>query len=397
MDDNRSAGGRLVELDAIRGLAALSVVLYHVMVSIPPLARMLQASFASVLRAGGTADVAFPLGATPIRLLFTGDEAVILFFVLSGFVLSLPYWRGRGLGYPAFAVRRIFRVYVPYLAAIIMAVVAVLLLQPTALEASPWLSRFWRDNISLPYVTAHIWMDGALDDRNLDFVTWSLIVEMHVSLLFPLLLLMLKPKPLPVLVAFLAAALAGYVGAKPAIDHLAAARVVASDMFYAFAFMVGAVTAKLWLDGRLAGWLRDRRAVWGALIAALFFYNVRMIADVTYFAWYLLVVLSAAAIILIAASDRGVAALLRKRPLPWLGRISYSLYLVHPLVLLTLAHATRRMLPLWAAVLAMPPVALALADAYNRLIERPSNALGKSLSQWLSTRGLVDHPPPHPA
>ena len=45
-----------------------------------------------------------------------GPEAVILFFVLSGFVLSLPAVNGRPQTYPTFITRRIFRIYVPYLA-----------------------------------------------------------------------------------------------------------------------------------------------------------------------------------------------------------------------------------------------------------------------------------------
>src|SRR5215471_18879899 len=44
-----------------------------------------------------------------------GPAAVMLFFLLSGFVLSLPVWRGKPQRYSVFIVRRICRIYLPYL------------------------------------------------------------------------------------------------------------------------------------------------------------------------------------------------------------------------------------------------------------------------------------------
>ena len=46
----------------------------------------------------------------------------MLFFLLSGFVLSVPYLRGKGQAYPVYLIRRILRIYAPYLAALALAV-----------------------------------------------------------------------------------------------------------------------------------------------------------------------------------------------------------------------------------------------------------------------------------
>jgi peptidoglycan/LPS O-acetylase OafA/YrhL len=76
-------------LDAVRGLAALSVVLCHYLNILTglPLGTMLMSL------------AALP----PLSLLVTGYGAVILFFVLSGYVLTLSLMRDSELGWGRFA------------------------------------------------------------------------------------------------------------------------------------------------------------------------------------------------------------------------------------------------------------------------------------------------------
>jgi hypothetical protein len=88
---------RLLELDALRGLAALMVPLYH-----PRLLFGLHLpGFEHYLWSG------------PLHILVAGPEAVILFFVLSGFVLALPIVQRKQLPYHAYLIRRICRIYLP--------------------------------------------------------------------------------------------------------------------------------------------------------------------------------------------------------------------------------------------------------------------------------------------
>ena len=78
---------RLDELDALRGLAALTVVGQHCLMVSPWIG-------------GGAPPGALPpawvgfAGLPPLAALWSGQEAVTLFFVLSGFVLALPFQRG---------------------------------------------------------------------------------------------------------------------------------------------------------------------------------------------------------------------------------------------------------------------------------------------------------------
>lgn len=90
-DDNSV---RVGQLDSLRGIAAMTVVWHHWHAATEvQMVRWYMVPF------------------------FAGHEAVILFFVLSGYVLSLPTWTKRTAAYPEYLVRRVSRIYLPYLAA----------------------------------------------------------------------------------------------------------------------------------------------------------------------------------------------------------------------------------------------------------------------------------------
>ncbi|WP_158594027.1 acyltransferase family protein [Cohnella faecalis] len=78
---------RYEQLDALRGLAALTVLFSHLAMTpanVPPLVHQF------LYRAY-----------SPFSILIKGHQAVFFFFVLSGFVLSLPLLRGSKLNYTA--------------------------------------------------------------------------------------------------------------------------------------------------------------------------------------------------------------------------------------------------------------------------------------------------------
>jgi peptidoglycan/LPS O-acetylase OafA/YrhL len=80
----------------------------------------------------------------------------------------------------------------------------------------------------------------------------------------------------------------------------------------------------------------------------------------------------------------------------WLGRISYSLYLVHAAVLLSFVHLFYGTVPI-AGIWAMTIVtSLALATLSYRYVELPAIALGKRLTRRARARsgGSVAGPSP---
>ena len=126
---------RLEELDSLRGLAALTVVISHHLIVLPV--------FFNPTNWHGHIPVNI-LKYTPLHLLFAGHEAVILFFVLSGFVLSLPFHANKQGPYASFVIRRICRIYLPYIVSVAAAVIMCRLLSRGGIpELSPWLNLRW--------------------------------------------------------------------------------------------------------------------------------------------------------------------------------------------------------------------------------------------------------------
>lgn len=98
---------RIAYLDGLRGVAALMVLFAHLMISLFPAVvtfnpKELHTQY----------DLA--LGLSPLAVLWTGNFAVCIFFVLSGFVLSDFCQRTR-LSFPAQLARRYCRLAVPML------------------------------------------------------------------------------------------------------------------------------------------------------------------------------------------------------------------------------------------------------------------------------------------
>jgi peptidoglycan/LPS O-acetylase OafA/YrhL len=72
--------------------------------------------------------------------------------------------------------------------------------------------------------------------------------------------------------------------------------------------------------------------------------------------------------------------LLRHSALQWLGKVSYSLYLVHLVVLLSAVYLLHDLLPIWAILLLALVGSLLAAELLNRAVELPSNEIGKRLA-----------------
>jgi peptidoglycan/LPS O-acetylase OafA/YrhL len=104
--------GRIDSLDSVRGMAAMSVVIFHVLISFNMFYKAIHFKFDNVIVKW--------LTMTPLHTLWSGYEAVLLFFVLSGFLLALPFVDERPPRYVEYAIKRFCRIYIPYLFAMLM-------------------------------------------------------------------------------------------------------------------------------------------------------------------------------------------------------------------------------------------------------------------------------------
>lgn len=92
-------------LDSIRGVAAVVVMMSHLILGFYPVIYI------------GTDHVVTPW----VRVWYQGDFAVTLFFVLSGFVLSLSFLHTKNIeSLRSAAVRRYWRLVVPVAASVLI-------------------------------------------------------------------------------------------------------------------------------------------------------------------------------------------------------------------------------------------------------------------------------------
>jgi peptidoglycan/LPS O-acetylase OafA/YrhL len=367
--------GRVVALDGLRGAAALIVVVFHYLCLLHP-----------GLVPDMTATPAL-IADTPLGLLWNGPFAVSIFFVLSGFVIAAAADRRRDI-LTANLVTRYLRLALPVLASVFMAWV-LLSLFPTATaslreavpEPSRWLNYTHQGAIPPFHVAIYDGLVGNFLRGGSDFnnVLWTMQIELVGSVgLFMLYWL------IPGRLRLVTLGLAGVV----IVLFLRDAYV---------AFVVGAYlyeAAKAGLLVKLPAFLPPVALVVGVLVGAP--------GQGTWARWGLmdlpgkltagnpggLVPIGAATLFVYAALTLpAFARLLGRRLLQWLGRISFSLYLVHVPLLYTLVAFAYVSLPIGQAPLVALYFAgtLALAHMFTLAVDEPSLRLLRSVRDRLAS------------
>ncbi len=314
---------------------------------------------------------------TPLKILFCGDQAVLVFFALSGFVLALTLKAKDGWRYDKFIVKRFFRIYLPFAAAIALSALLFQVARPHPIPSlSGWFNgASWNQPLTSGIFFGHLAMTDRPSLRELDHVMWSLVVEARISLVFPLLALCVQARwfaTLLVSIIISAAALAGhhYLKAPLTYDPF-------STLQYLFLFTAGAVLALKAHDiSRFVSGipLPLRLGLW-ALTLALITYPANR--------HFGLFVAGAASIVLVVLcfADRKVDRHLSGQVSVWLGRISYSLYLIHVPILLFIVHTFYGHAPLLALLLLSAAASFLMAELGHRFVEIPAMKWGGYLAK----------------
>lgn len=367
---------RIEALDSMRGLAALAVVAGHCM------------------SAFHSSHTVWDL--TPLYFLWAGNEAVIFFFALSGFVLARPFLAGRAtFTYGAFAVRRICRIYIPYLAVILLTFsLAYVVVKQPALGRFPWLADKWTTPLTPAAVVGHLGLIGNFDTNTYNSVIWSLVHEMRISLAFPIVLLAARRLSLTHLVAL---ALAG--GFVAGINNVVGAEPSAGfhnswlySLLFAPLFVMGAILARDAdaLVSRYTALPPSKRIALGVLALLVYCYarmlhlvpqKVGFATAASFLEPFEILPLGAASAVGIVAALAGLrgTAWLTQRPLVWIGQVSYSIYLVH-LPILTLTVVALHSQPALVIVTTTVALTMIVAAILHRLVESPAARLGHRLA-----------------
>ena len=342
---------RLRELDALRGLAALAVSVQHV-----------------VLLTGSAGAVLALVELTPLNALFDGTRAVLFFFVLSGFVLAVPFFRGV-VSPTGFVAKRAARIYPAYWFALIVSIGVY------ALSANPHLTLYSVANF------ASLLTDYTAQTYNVVF--WSLVQEMRLSILFPLLILPIVKLPWRwVLAGSATLVVAGFFGEEVVGGPIVG---LSATVFYAFFFVIGALAAKH-ID-QLVAIVRSMSprgaAMWLAL--AVIVYATMPVTGIGVPVEKAAVGVACVGIMVLALGWPAFSRFLLVPALQFVGRISYSYYLLHLPVSQLVRHLFHDQFPIITPVVAIAG-SLLLAWAAYRWIEIPSIHLGHRLYDQLSVR-----------
>lgn len=168
---------RQISLDGLRGLAALVVVLNHTSLTESWFAERV-GLIAQPLRGRFNGGYHGILEYTPIHIFFAGTEAVIIFFVLSGYVLINAIKKNYRLGYLR---SRLVRLYAPIFGSVIVALVLSIFINrdPTAYES--WWMKSHAVKFGLrDFITNVLVIDGT---TWLNSSLWSMRYEIMFSLL----------------------------------------------------------------------------------------------------------------------------------------------------------------------------------------------------------------------
>lgn len=352
---------RIRELDSLRGLAACTVLLHHNLAA----AGLLKGPFRDLLIA------------SPLHVIESGRPAVLLFFVLSGYVLTRALSRTEltRIEFTRWVLQRSVRLLVPSAAALLIsAVLYTLASRGTWPGEAAWLrNTLWNSALSWRSIgnqAALVAPDGGF---GLDNVLWSLEVEWRVSLFLPFVAIPLifsgNRGSLYLLLAGVGVAcFAG--GASPDDFYSGASALGATrvTIYFTLPFIIGVV-----LERSGASRVRADRALIACGLLAIIGL-ARANSDLAIFA--------ASALLIWLAQQPGLLRRVLLHPvLTWLGTVSFSLYLIHEPVLAALHHSLHGRIS--TAVIFALSVAAALPAAwlFYAGVERPAHRLARFISQ----------------
>ena len=355
-------------LDGLRALAVIAVVIYH-------------------------------MNATALQ---SGLLGVTIFFVLSGYLITgllIREWSTtKKINLPQFWLRRVRRLF----PAIVFVLLGTIVL--TGVFAPDMLTKLRNDIVAALlfftnwwYIFQDVSYFEAMGAPSPVTHFWSLAIEEQFYLIWPPLLLLLFSKrvkkrhiQLGLLVAAIASAAAMAILYSPQADPN---RVYYGTDTRAFSLLIGAFLAFEFPPARVNGHgrqgftARDRKIALGVGSAALAGILVMMVAVNGYspFLYYggiaLLSLLTGALIITLADGRSPLARFFALRPLVWIGKLSYSIYLWHyPLLLLMNPQNFTGETP-WFAYVGQALVILAASAISYYVVETPlrKGAIGKAI------------------
>lgn len=374
-DTEQAASTRLRSLDGLRGVAALAVLGCHLLLTNPDLAD-----------GPGPSQFTLPwwFTATPLKIFTVGNEAVIVFFLLSGCVLTLPVLQRASFNWRSYFLARSLRLWIPVAASVFLAALWVSLARQDPNRASSeWVKESSTPELAVGTIIRSL--DGIKGPIHINNPLWSLQWEFVFSYLLPVfvgLAVLIHRWIFSVMAGCWVLICIGQWWDAPYLRYLPV-------------FLAGAVYAANF--PRLNRWGRQLSAAKGGSIgwATLLVTGTLMLtgygmayesnirSQLVLSALQGFVFVGAALLVFVAAFSPWAVGFLESRPIQWLGRISFSLYLVHVPIILFSSFAVGG--NGWAAVVLLGlPLTLAIAQLFYWLIEGPAHRFSRMAGEMVA-------------
>jgi peptidoglycan/LPS O-acetylase OafA/YrhL len=341
--------GYRADIDGLRALAILLVVVYHVWLG----------------RVSGGVDVFLMVSA---------------FFLTGSFVRRVQ--SGRPLELGSFWLRR-FRRLLPAAAVTIAGVLGVALLAYPQVEwprvwSESWLSLFYVENWTLAFSEVDYYARASVTPSPFQHF-WSLSVQGQVFVLWPVViagvwLLLRRRRRLIVLALALVFGAIFIVSLGFSILETAHAQTFAyfDTRTRLWEFAAGSLVALALPFIRLPAW--SAAAIGWLGIIGIVLCGIVLDVQGGFPGYLALWPVVCTALVIVAGRDRhrgGPAALLESRPLRYVSRDAYALYLVHWPILVTWMVVTKRSQPGWLAGIGIVAASFVLARMLSAFVERP--------------------------
>jgi peptidoglycan/LPS O-acetylase OafA/YrhL len=376
--------GRFLALDGTRGLAAVAVLLWHAfLISEPYLVK------STMLGGTGVGGLHWWITATPLKLLTSGVEAVIIFFLLSGFVVALPVLETKRFRWREYYPRRLIRLYLPVFASVALAVGLILLVSRNS-GAPPGSWQMIENSKSVSPLQV-LWEATLLQESQLNNPLWSLRWEVLFSLLLPLYYFIATATRRFAMTAIFMCLCLIFLGYEGNVLPLV----------YMPMFLIGTIAAaNRSRIAELATKINHAKAAklsWLSivLISTLILIGPHLIPQGS---WVLsrvggvishFTIVGAMGILFAAIGSKEVGRFLSSPAPQWLGKISFSLYLVHVPILVTFAFLFGS--SLWAVAIGVGvPTAIIFATLFTRWVELPSHHFSKYVGKLVRGKDMSE-------
>lgn len=338
---------RIEIFDGVRGLAAIVVLIFHILNWTP--AGYAAGKFEFVNEAWRWFTT------TPLKIFWAGNEAVIVFYLIGGFVIAKPYIEGRDVRFLKFVEKRFTRLVLPYWA-ILLVTLGLIVLFGDLKESISLSGSFNVKWSQVPEVAPQLlMMEHDLDTSAGAF--WSIILEWWVALVLPFIGVCLRKYPTGDVVAVSLGVSWIFMNFQGTLGRAA---------FYFLFFLMGALLAKH-LETVRSFYREHKWLVAGALVLIPFQW---LVGEGMERRMALLFTAVGMILVIVAIIESPFWTRVFTSPLfLFLGKISFSLYLTHTTTIVLFVTVLGQIVDPLVALMLSPIFALCMAVLWYRYIE----------------------------